>query len=268
MFVILFDTHAHLDFEDFDADRDEMIERARDAGVVNIINVGFELDSSRKALQMSEKYDLVYAAVGVHPHVAGETTSDYLEQLEKLAIHPKVVALGEMGLDYFRNLSPVPEQKKVFRGQLSLAKRLDLPVIIHDREAHGDTMDILRNDGPFPAGGVIHCYSGSWEMAKECIAMGFYISIAGPVTFPKSARLKDVAARVPLDRLVVETDAPYLTPVPNRGKRNEPANVRHTLTEIAALRKVAADELAKICTDNGRKLFRLETAGIKENAAS
>lgn len=255
--MILFDTHAHLDFEDFDADRDELIGRARAAGVVNIVNVGFELDSSRKALQMSERYDLVYAAVGVHPHVAGETMSDYLEQLEKLAVYPKVVALGEMGLDYFRNLSPRPEQKKVFREQLALAKRLDLPVIIHDREAHGDMMDILRNDGPFPAGGVIHCYSGSWEMARECMAMGFYISIAGPVTFPKSARLRDVAAHVPLDRLLVETDAPYLTPVPHRGKRNEPAYVGFTLTEIAALKKIEADELAKICTENGRKLFRI-----------
>ncbi|MCG9968774.1 TatD family hydrolase [Pelotomaculum terephthalicicum JT] len=256
--MILFDTHAHIDFEDFDADRDEMIGRARAAGVVNIVNVGFELDSSRRALRMSEKYDLVYAAVGVHPHAAGETAADYLEQLEKLAAHPKVVALGEMGLDYFRNLSPVPEQKKVFRGQLALARRLDLPVVIHDREAHGDMMDILRNDGPFPAGGVIHCYSGSWEMARECMAMGFYISIAGPVTFPKSARLKDVAARVPLDRLLVETDAPYLTPVPHRGKRNEPAYVGFTLTEIAALKKMEADELAKICVENGRRLFRLE----------
>jgi len=255
--MILFDTHAHIDFEDFDADRDEMIGRARAAGVVNIVNVGFELDSSRRALRMSEKYDLVYAAVGVHPHAAGETAADYLEQLEKLSAHPKVVALGEMGLDYFRNLSPVPEQKKVFRGQLALARRLDLPVVIHDREAHGDMMDILRNDGPFPAGGVIHCYSGSWEMARECMAMGFYISIAGPVTFPKSARLKDVAARVPLDRLLVETDAPYLTPVPHRGKRNEPAYVGFTLTEIAALKKMEADELAKICAENGRRLFRI-----------
>jgi len=257
IFVILFDTHAHLDFDDFDNDRDDLIERARAAGVVNIMNVGFELDSSRRALQMSEKYDLVYAAAGVHPHVAGEVAPDYLEQLEKLAAHPKVLALGEMGLDYFRNRSPRPDQQKVFREQLALAKRLNLPVIIHDREAHGDMMDILRNDGPFPAGGVIHCYSGSWEMAKECLAMGFYISIAGPVTFPKSSRLRDVAARVPLDRLLVETDAPYLTPVPHRGKRNEPAYVRFTLTEIASLKKKEADELAEICTENGRRLFRV-----------
>lgn len=253
----LFDTHAHLDFDDYDRDRDEMIARARAAGVVRIVNAGFALNIAHKVLQIAERYDLVYAAVGIHPHVAGETASNYLEQLEKLAAHPKVVALGEMGLDYFRNRSPKPAQQKVFREQLNLAKKLDLPIIIHDREAHGDTMDILRRNAPFPAGGVIHCFSGSWEMAKECMAMGFYISIAGPVTFPKSTRLKDVAARVPSDRLLVETDAPYLTPVPHRGKRNEPAYVSFTLTEIAALRNMEADALANICTANGKKLFRL-----------
>jgi TatD DNase family protein len=177
--------------------------------------------------------------------------------MEKLAAHVKVAALGEMGLDYFRNRSPVDAQKRVFREQLALAKELELPVIIHDREAHGDVMDILHGDGPFPAGGVIHCYSGSWEMAKECIAMGFYISIAGPVTFPKSTRLKDVAARVPADRLLIETDAPFLTPVPNRGKRNEPAYVRFTLMEIAALRGQPANELADKCVENGRRAFHI-----------
>lgn len=257
----LFDTHAHLDFDEYDRDRDAMIARARAAGVVQIVNAGFALHTSRAVIQTAEKYDLVYAAVGVHPHVAGETAPDYLEQLEKLAAHPKVVALGEMGLDYFRNRSSKPDQQRVFRGQLALAKKLNLPVIIHDREAHGDVMDILRSDGPFPAGGVIHCYSGSWEMAKECLAMGFYISIAGPVTFPKSARLKDVSARVPADRLLVETDAPFLTPVPHRGKRNEPAHVQFTLSEIASLRKMEADELAGICTANGRRLFRLTKNG-------
>lgn len=257
MQMILFDTHAHLDFDDFDADRDELVERARAVGLVNILNVGFDLDSSRRAIQVAEKYDLAYAAVGVHPHVAGETAPDYLEQMEKMTARPKVVALGEMGLDYFRNRSPLPAQKKVFRAQLALAKRLNLPVIIHDREAHGDMMDILRSDGPFPAGGVIHCYSGSWEMARECLSMGFYISIAGPVTFPKSIKLKDVAAWVPSDRLLVETDAPFLTPVPHRGKRNEPAYVRFTLAEIAALRREEPDKLAETCTENGRRLFRI-----------
>ncbi|OPY58662.1 MAG: putative deoxyribonuclease YcfH [Pelotomaculum sp. PtaU1.Bin035] len=255
--MILFDTHAHLNFGDFDADLDEMIGRARAAGVVNIVNAGYDLASSRRARELADRYDLIYIAVGIHPHVAGKALPGYLEQLEMLAAHPKVVALGEMGLDYFRDLSPRPVQRKVFREQIALAKKLNLPVIIHDREAHGDMMEILREDGPGLPGGVIHCFSGSWEMAKECIAMGFYISIAGPVTFSNASRLKDVAARVPLDRLLVETDAPYLAPAPNRGKRNEPAYVRYTAEEVAALKKMEPEKLAKICTENGRKLFRL-----------
>ena len=251
----LFDTHAHMDFKDFDRDRGDMIKRAREAGMVNMLNAAFDLASSRRGIQLAEKYDLIYASVGIHPHVSGQVPADYLSQMEKLADHVKVVALGEMGLDYFRNRSTVEAQKKVFREQLALAKELELPVIIHDREAHGDIMDIMRRDGPFPAGGVIHCYSGSWEMAGEFMAMGFYISIAGPVTFPKSNKLKDVATRTSADRLLIETDAPYLTPIPHRGKRNEPAYVRFTLMEIAALRGVPANELAEQCTNNGRRLF-------------
>ena len=253
----LFDTHAHIDFKDFDRDRDVMIERAKEAGLVSILNVAFDMASSHRAAKLAEKHDMVYATAGIHPHVSGSAAADYLSQMEKLAALPKVVALGEMGLDYFRNRSPVNAQKTVFREQLILAKHLNLPVIIHDREAHGDVMDILRGEGPFPAGGVIHCFSGSWEMAKVCLSMGFYISIAGPVTFPKSTRLKEVAARVPLDRLLVETDAPYLTPVPHRGKRNEPAYVRFTLMEIAALRGKPADEMGEICTTNARNAFRI-----------
>ena len=254
----LFDTHAHIDFKDFNQDRPDMLKRAQEAGLVNILNVAFDLASSYKAADWAEKYDCVYAAAGVHPHEAGRVAADYLGQMENLAARPKVVAIGEMGLDYYRNRSPVKDQKKVFHEQLDLAKQLNLPVIIHDREAHGDVMDILRGAGPFPAGGVIHCYSGSWEMAKECISMGFYISIAGPVTFPKSTRLKDVASRVPEEWLLVETDAPFLTPVPHRGKRNEPAFVRFTLMEVAAQRGKPADEMAAICADNGRRLFRID----------
>jgi TatD DNase family protein len=256
--MMLFDTHAHIDFRDFDKDRDEMIQRSREAGLVHILNAAFDMESSRRAVKLSEKYDLVYASVGVHPHVSAKVSADYLNQMEQLAKEPKVVALGETGLDYFRNRSPVPAQKKVFREQLALAKQLDLPVIIHDREAHGDIMEILRGDGPFPAGGIIHCFSGSLEIALECVKMGFYISIAGPVTFQKSIRLKDVARRVPIERILVETDAPYLTPAAHRGKRNEPAYVRHTLMEIAALRGKPANELAEICTKNARNVLRME----------
>lgn len=255
--MILFDTHAHLDDEGYDADRDDMIQRARAAGVAHIVNVGYDLESSLRSIKLAEKYDLIYAAVGIHPHGAGEAEPGYLEELEKLAAHPKVVALGEIGLDYYRDLSPRPVQLKVFQEQMALAKKLQKPIIIHDRDAHGDIMDILREEGLGPSGGVMHCYSGSWEMAKECLAMGFYISIAGPVTFPNAPKLKDVAARIPPDRLLIETDAPYLTPVPHRGKRNESAYVAYTAKEIARLRGMETEDLASLCAENGRKFFRI-----------
>lgn len=254
---MLFDTHAHLDDGNFDADRDEMIRRAWDAGVAYIVNAGINLESSAESIRLAEKYDFIYAAVGIHPHDTGEAGPSYLEELEKMAAHPRVVALGEIGLDYYRDLSPRPVQRRLFREQLELAGKLNLPVIIHDREAHGDMLDILRKEGQGLPGGVMHCFSGSWEMAAECLAMGFYISFAGPVTFPNASRLKDIAARVPLDRLLVETDAPYLAPAPHRGKRNEPAHVNFVLEEIARLKGIDKAEMAKICTENGKRLFRI-----------
>ena len=254
----LFDTHAHLDDKDYDADRDETIKRAKDAGVSLIVNVGFDLESCRKSLRLAEKYDIVYAAVGIHPHNALQAETGYLGKMEKMAAHPKVVALGEMGLDYYRDLSPRQVQRRVFKEQMLLAKKLNMPIIVHDREAHGDIMNILRNEVRLgPSGGVMHCYSGSWELAKEFLKMGFYISIAGPVTYQNASKLKDVASRVPLDRLLIETDAPYLTPVPYRGKRNEPSYVLFTAEEVARLRGMKTEDLASTCAENGRKLFRI-----------
>lgn len=255
--MILFDTHAHLDDEMFNEDRDEMIRRARQAGVVLIVNVGYSLASSRDSISLADRYDMIYAAVGIHPHDAAEAGPGYLEELEEMASHPRVVAIGEIGLDYYRDLSPRPVQRRVFSEQMALAKKLEKPIIIHDRDAHGDMMDILRREKLGPAGGVMHCYSGSWEMARECLSMGFYISIAGPVTYTNAARLKDVAARVPRDRLLIETDAPYLTPAPYRGKRNEPAHVLYTAEEIARLREMEIEDLGKMCAENGRRLFRI-----------
>lgn len=255
--MILFDTHAHLDDEMFNEDRDEMIRRARQAGVILIVNVGYSLASSRDSINLADRYDMIYAAVGIHPHDAAEAGPGYLEELEKMASHPRVVAIGEIGLDYYRDLSPRPVQRRVFSEQMALAKKLEKPIIIHDRDAHGDMMDILRREKLGPAGGVMHCYSGSWEMARECLSMGFYISIAGPVTYANAARLKDVAARVPRDRLLIETDAPYLTPAPYRGKRNEPAHVLYTAEEIAGLREMEIEDLGKMCAENGRRLFRI-----------
>jgi TatD DNase family protein len=255
--MILFDTHAHLDGEEYATDREEMIARARSAGVVHIVNVGFNLESSRRSVRLAEEYDLIYAAVGIHPHDAAEAGPGYLEELKEMAAHPRVVALGEMGLDYYRDLSPRPVQQKIFREQLALARELELPFIIHDREAHGDLMKILRENRPGPSGGVLHCYSGSWEMARECLALGLYLSIAGHVTYSNANRLKEIVTRVPLDRLLIETDAPYLSPAPFRGKRNEPAYVACTAEEIARLRGLKTEDLAKACTENGRKLFRI-----------
>ncbi len=255
--MILFDTHAHLNDEMFNEDRDEMILRARQAGVALIVNVGYSLASSRDSINLADRYDIIYAAVGIHPHDAAEAGPGYIEELEEMAAHPRVVAIGEIGLDYYRDLSPRPVQRRVFSEQMALAKKLEKPIIIHDRDAHGDLMDMLRREKLGPAGGVMHCYSGSWEMARECLAMGFYISIAGPVTYSNAARLKDVAARVPRDRLLIETDAPYLTPAPYRGKRNEPAHILYTAEEIARLREMEIEDLGKMCAENGRRLFRI-----------
>ena len=253
----LIDSHAHLDDAQYDDDRAEMLARARAAGVVQVVNVGYDLPSSGRALALAAEYDFIFAAVGVHPHEVRELPPDYLERLREMCRRPGVVALGEIGLDYYRDLSPREVQRKVFREQLALARELDLPVIIHDRDAHGDVLDILRKDGVGPAGGVMHCFAGSLEMAAACMEMGFYISFAGPVTYPNARRPKEVAAAVPLERLLVETDAPYLAPQVHRGKRNEPAYVRHVAEQIAALRGIAVEELARATTANARRLFGL-----------
>ncbi|MGB9903377.1 MAG: TatD family hydrolase [Desulfotomaculales bacterium] len=253
---MLVDTHAHLVDGRFDRDRREVLERARAAGVALIVNVGYDLESSRKSVALAGEFDCVYAAVGVHPHDAAQVPPGYLEELRKLAKGEKVVAVGETGLDYYRNLSPGEVQKKVFREHLALARELDLPVIIHDRDAHEDVLGILKKDGPGRAGGVLHCFSGDWEMARVCLGMGFFISLAGVVTYPKSSLLKEIAARVPVERLLVETDCPYLTPEPWRGRRNEPAYVRSVVECVAGLRGMSAGELALITAQNARSLFR------------
>ncbi|GBF34361.1 deoxyribonuclease YcfH [Desulfocucumis palustris] len=251
----LVDTHAHLDIEEFDGDREEAILRARDAGVRYIINASFDLPSSERSVKLANQHPFIYALVGVHPHEAEDLPENYLARLGGLAAGPGVVAIGEIGLDYYRDLSPRPVQQKVFREQLALCRELDLPVVIHDRDAHGDLMDILKKDGISRRGGVLHCYSGSWEMAGLCMAMGFYISIAGPVTFPNAARLKDIAGKLPLERLLTETDCPYLAPQARRGKRNEPAYVRYVTEEIASLRGMETDVLAAAVLENTRAIF-------------
>jgi len=256
--LTFFDSHAHLDDRKFDADRHEMLMRAEQKGVSNIINVGYDIPSSRRSVALAEKYDFIYAAVGIHPHDASEAGENSLEAIRCLAASPKVVAVGEMGLDYYRDLSPRDVQEQVFRQQIRLAANLRKPIIVHDREAHGDVMKILKEERASDAGGVLHCFSGSMEMARECLKMEFYISIAGPVTFHNANKLRQIAAEVPLDRLLIETDAPYLSPEPHRGKRNESAYVVFVGERIAELRGIPVKELAAATTANTKRLFRIK----------
>lgn len=256
--LILADSHAHLVDERFDRDRNELISRTEAGGVALVVSVGYDVESSLHSANLAAKHKYIAAAVGVHPHDASKVSVDYLDTLGQLATGDKVVAIGETGLDYYRNLSPQAVQKRVFREQLALARELSLPVIIHDRQAHDDLLNILRKDGLGPAGGVIHCFSGNWEMADECMRMGFYISITGVVTYPKSVELKDLAAKLPLERLLVETDCPYLTPQPYRGKRNEPLYVRLVVEQIAKLRGMKAPQLALAALQNTCRLFDIK----------
>lgn len=260
--MILVDTHAHLDIDDFDADREEVVKRAAESGVAAIVNASFDLDSSRRSVALAGRYPGIYALVGIHPHDAGEAPGGYLEELRALAGNPSVVALGEMGLDYYRNLSPRQEQLKVFREQLALARELEMPVVIHDRDAHGDVLDVIKKDGVPRRGGIMHCFSGSWEMAQECMKRGFYISIAGPVTYPNAARLKDIASRLPLGRILVETDCPYLTPQSCRGKRNEPAYVKYVAEEIARLRGMSPAQFALEASANASRIFGIKIPAV------
>ena len=253
---MLADSHAHIDDERFDADRDEVVARALAAGVSLIVNIGADMASSARSVALAEKYPGIYAAVGMHPHDSQDMKENDYRQLEQWANHPKVVAIGEIGLDYHYDLSPRSVQKEVFLRQLDVARKTGKPFIIHEREAHADMLDIIRYAAR-GLNGVFHCFSGSVETAREYLKMGFYISVAGPVTFPKSVKTKEVAKAVPLDRLLVETDSPYLTPQPFRGKRNEPAYVRLVAEEIANLRDISLAELAEATTANVRRLFNI-----------
>lgn len=254
----LADSHAHLIDKAFRKDEEKVIKRAREEGVRLIINLGYDLRTSLAAVNLAQDYPFIYASVGIHPHEAARVPDNYQERLKGLSKKEKVVALGEIGLDYYRDLSPRNKQQEVFREQLRVARELAFPVIIHDREAHQDILKILQEERGGSNGGVLHCFSGDWEMAKKCMEMGFYISIAGPVTFKKSEKLQEVAKKLPLDRILVETDCPYLAPVPFRGKRNEPSYVKYTLEKIASLRGMKEEELARATYDNTRKVFRLE----------
>ena len=248
-----FDTHTHLDDEKFDTDREEVIENLKKEGISYCVNVGSDMKSSYQSVELSEKYDFLYAAVGVHPSEVGEMSDEDLDKLEEMTKNEKVVAIGEIGLDYHYD-EPLPEvQKEWFIKQLKLAKKLNMPYIIHDRDAHKDVIDILKEVGYF--NGVMHCFSGSVEMAKIVLDLGLYVSIAGQVTFKNAPKVKEVAKMVPEDRLLIETDSPYLTPEPHRGERNNSAYVKFTCEKIAELKGISAEELARVTLQNGKKFY-------------
>lgn len=253
----LFDTHAHLNDESFDNDRDALIQSLPQHDVKFVIDVACDLDEADKTVDIIEKYPFIYASAGMHPHIASRTSIEHLERIIKYLEHPKVLALGETGLDYHYDFAPRDVQKKWFAAQLELAQQLDVPVILHVREAFGDAMDILRANRYKGIRGVMHCYSGSYEIAKECIDMGLYIAFGGAITFKNARRLTEVAAKLPLDRLLVETDCPYMTPEPHRGKRCDPSMIVHTTRKLAELKSLDVEQVADTAFKNGCELFGL-----------
>lgn len=259
---MLVDTHAHLDDERFDTDCDEVVSRAADAGVSFIINPGSNLDSSRKAVGLAEKYACVYAAVGVHPHEAAELTERSLEVLRGLAEHEKVVAVGEIGLDYYRDLSPRDRQREAFRKQLDLAAELDLPVIVHSRDAHADVEEMLteaRRAGGLR--GVLHCFSGGPDGAERAAKMGFYIGFDGPLTYENATTLRKIAGIIPVEHALIETDSPYLSPLPHRrSERNEPAFLPLIADKLADIRGLSAADVARVTALSAARLFGIPSA--------
>ena len=250
-----FDTHAHYDDKQFDTDRDELLSSLPQKGVELVVLPGCDVNSSQQAIAIAERYDYIYAAVGVHPGELADYKPGDLDRIEALAAHKKCVAIGEIGLDYYWDDSRKDEQKQLLKAQLELALRLDKPVIIHDREAHADSMEILFQ---YPAlRGVFHCFSGSKEMAQELLKRGWYLGFDGPVTYKNARKTIEVLEICPMDRLLIETDSPYLSPVPMRGKRNDSSNLCHVVEKIAQVKNMAPEEIARLSLENGRRLFEI-----------
>lgn len=255
---MLFDTHVHLNDPQFDEDREAVIERAqRRYNVGRMINIGYNRETIPSCLKLAETYDFIYAAIGWHPHDAKHMRDRDLSWLESLTRHEKVVAIGEMGLDYYRDHSPRDVQADVFRKQIALARKVKLPIIIHDRDAHEDVVRILREEHAEEVGGVMHCFGGDWRIAEQCLELGFYIGFDGPITFKKADDVRDIARRVPIDRLLLETDCPYLAPEPRRGKRNEPGYVYYVAEKMAEIRGMSIEQVAAQTTENACRLFNL-----------
>lgn len=255
---MLTDTHTHMNASAFDEDRDEAIRRATANGVTRIVNIGFNRETIPTSLALAEQYDFVYTAVGWHPQDAIDMREGDLEWIAELCKHEKVVAIGEIGLDYYWDTSPKDMQHRVFREQIRLARRIGKPIVIHNRDAHQDVVNILREEKADEVGGIMHCFSGSWETAKLCLDLGFHLSFGGPITYKNAKQPKEVLARVPLDRLLLETDAPYLTPHPYRGKRNETSYVRLVAEAAAEIKGMTLEEIAAVTTDNAVRLLGLK----------
>lgn len=255
---MLIDTHAHLQDEDLKNDLKNVLARAAEAGVEKIVCVGYDIKSSQEALNLARKYRQVYAVVGVHPHDAARLDQKALEKLYTMAKDPRVVAIGEIGLDFYRDLSPREQQRQAFREQIKLAQELGKPIVIHDRDAHQEVLDIIKSEKAGKNQGIMHCYSGELPLATDLIKEGFYISFAGPLTFKNARKAHEVAMKIPMDKILVETDCPYLAPEPFRGKLNEPANVKYTAARLAELRNKGAEEIAYLTNLNAKKVYRIK----------
>ena len=253
----LFDSHAHIDFPRYNKDRDKVIERARAEGVKYILNCGADLESSQRAVKLAEDYDDIFAAVGIHPHEGAMYSIEIAKKLKKLAESDKVVAFGEIGLDYHYDNSPRDEQRQAFRAQLRLASTLGLPVIIHSREAEKDTIKILEEEWNLENGGVVHCYSSSAEMAKKLLELDFHIGFTGLITFKNLEWLRRIVSNTPINKILVETDSPYMSPEPYRGRRNEPARVKEVARQVAKCHNLTLEKVAEITTQNGLNLFKI-----------
>lgn len=252
-----FDSHAHLDDERFSLDRDQVIGDMANCGISLILNIGADLKSSQAVVDLSDRYDFMYAAVGVHPHDCKDMSEEGLEQLRDLTQKPKVQAVGEIGLDYYYDHSPRETQRYWFARQMDLAMEMGKPVVIHCRDAYGDCMDILQRYNISKNGGVMHCYSGSVEIAREVLKMGLHISFAGPVTYKNNIKTIEVVKETPMERLLIETDCPYLSPVPLRGQRNDSRNIIYVARKIAEIKDVSEEEIARITKQNGMRLFQI-----------
>jgi TatD DNase family protein len=255
---MLIDTHTHLDDARYNDDRDTIITRAREAGVEMFVTIGCDLATSQAAVALANHYPYVYASVGVHPHEVKHISDGWYDEFRRLINNKKVVAYGEIGLDYHYNHSSPKDQRERFREQIQLARELKLPVIIHTREAQDDTMTILKEEKASEIGGVFHCFSGDAWLAKDALDLGFYLSFSGILTFQNATMLRDIAKNTPLDRVLIETDCPYLTPVPHRGKRNEPAYVAHVAKQLAAIHpELSLEQIEQRTTENAKRLFKI-----------